>query len=267
MPIPFPGMDPYLEAPEHWPSVHSSLIFLLFSELNARLPPGIVAAIEERVYLIPPKVAIPDISLSTGRAGGRDQHRSTGNSVLMEPETQHGVILALPLDVTERFIEIRSAELSRDIITIIEILSPSNKASGNEGRQAYLQKQSEVLRSHTNLLEIDLLRGGMHTVAAPNNLLRMRGSWDYIICLHRSEKCYEYEYWFNRQSDPLPNVKIPLTSDLEDYELDLQSAFNLAYDAGPYKRLVNYSEPPPVLLDEASAADVDHMLREKGLRP
>jgi Protein of unknown function (DUF4058) len=34
MPSPFPGMDPWLESPEHWHNVHQILLTLIASELN-----------------------------------------------------------------------------------------------------------------------------------------------------------------------------------------------------------------------------------------
>ena len=39
MPSPFPGMDPYLEAPDIWPDFHHAVAGQISSELNRRLPP------------------------------------------------------------------------------------------------------------------------------------------------------------------------------------------------------------------------------------
>ena len=54
MPSPFPGMDPYLEAAEFWHDVHQHLILLLYTSLNAQLPAGFAAHIEQRVYVTRP---------------------------------------------------------------------------------------------------------------------------------------------------------------------------------------------------------------------
>jgi hypothetical protein len=43
------------------------------------------------------------------------------------------------------------------LITLIEIVSPSNKRPGID-RRAYLRQQRDVLESDANLVEIDLLR-------------------------------------------------------------------------------------------------------------
>lgn len=48
MPSPFPGMDPYLEAPGLWPNVHNSLIVALRDGLAPQLRPRYHGALEER---------------------------------------------------------------------------------------------------------------------------------------------------------------------------------------------------------------------------
>ena len=52
MPSPFPGMDPYLEAPGLWPDVHNSLIASVRYELFPRLFPRYYVALEERTYAL-----------------------------------------------------------------------------------------------------------------------------------------------------------------------------------------------------------------------
>jgi Protein of unknown function (DUF4058) len=51
MPSPFPGMEPYLEAPEIWPDVHLELISDIRAALNPHLRPGYVARVDLRVYI------------------------------------------------------------------------------------------------------------------------------------------------------------------------------------------------------------------------
>jgi hypothetical protein len=169
----------------------------------------------------------------------------------------------------ERFIEVRTVggdTADERVVTILEVLSPANKAPGREGREPYLRKQEQVLGSDTHLLEIDLLRQGAHTVAAPEDAVRELGPWDYLICLHRGGREAEYEVWPRSVRDRLPRVRIPLTNGLPDLILDLQAAFDRAWDAGPYRRRVDYrAEPdPPLAGDDAAWADV--LLREKGVR-
>jgi hypothetical protein len=51
MAMPFPGMDPYLEHPILWPSVHMRLIVALANQLGPRIRPHYVASVEERVFI------------------------------------------------------------------------------------------------------------------------------------------------------------------------------------------------------------------------
>src|SRR3954447_6493513 len=51
MPSPFPGMDPYLEHPYRWPSIHTQLISGLPAVIEPVLPERYTISVEERVYL------------------------------------------------------------------------------------------------------------------------------------------------------------------------------------------------------------------------
>jgi hypothetical protein len=221
MPGPFPGMDPYLEAPDYWPRMHNRLITFMESALNATLPEGFAANADERL---------------------------------------------LPEEIREVFLEIQSANNPNQVIAIIEVLSPTNKTPGPH-RNDYLEKQQEILHSQTHLIEIDLLRGGMRTVAAPREGLQQLGLWDYLITLHRANRRYHYDYWFKRLQESLPPISIPLMPDIPNVELNLQTVFDQAYDAGPYRRLIDYRQEPPILLTDEETAWLDARLREKGLRP
>ncbi len=57
------------------------------------------------------------------------------------------------------FVEIRDSNQGHKLITLVEILSPSNKKNGPD-RRAYVAKQTEVLRSDANLIEIRPLAQG-----------------------------------------------------------------------------------------------------------
>ena len=51
MPSPFPGMDPYLEAPELWPDFHHELISAIRKRMNLLLRPAYHSMVEDRVYI------------------------------------------------------------------------------------------------------------------------------------------------------------------------------------------------------------------------
>ncbi len=50
MPSPFPGMNPYLENPAHWSSIHHWLINQIARSLNPQLRPNYIVAVEVRMY-------------------------------------------------------------------------------------------------------------------------------------------------------------------------------------------------------------------------
>src|SRR2546430_1446376 len=48
---PFPGMDPYLEAPSIWPDVHTSLMSIFREQLTPLLAPKYLAELETQVVI------------------------------------------------------------------------------------------------------------------------------------------------------------------------------------------------------------------------
>ena len=186
MPGPFPGMDPYLEAPAYWHGMHNRLIFCASEALNMALPDGYVADIEERLYVVESERSIyPDVALLRAPLQ-REGHALESGTALLERAAPDGILDVLPVETREWYVTIRTTGKPRRIVTILEILSPANKATGSVGRHDYLHKQQEILNSDTHLLEIDLLRQGAHTIAPPLALLQQRGTWDYLACMNRS---------------------------------------------------------------------------------
>lgn len=249
MPSPFPGMDPYLEDRGLWRGVHHRLIAALAAALNAALPRDFVARIDVRLYVPEPE---------------------RWEVVKVEASADvdaHVLLRGFPEEVREAFIEIIAVNEPGRVVTAIELLSPANKAPGL-GREEYRRKQRDVLASETHLLEIDLLRGGEHTVAVPEQALRaLHGPWDYLICLHRAGHKGQYEVWPRPLRQRLPRVLVPLTEGHAGVALDLQAALDRVYDGGAFDRSVDYrSDPdPPLSADDAASADA--LLRGKGLRP
>jgi hypothetical protein len=167
-------------------------------------------------------------------------------------------------EVHEPYIAIYDVE-GREVVTIIEVLSPSNKTPG-PGRNDYLAKQQEILESETNLVEIDLLRQGSHVLAVPPWEVAQRGSADYLICTRRTARPGGYEVLRLTVRQPLPLLPIPLRTGEPDVVLDLAAAFTRAYDAGAYDLLVDYTQEPEPPLSRADAAWAEALLQEKGLR-
>jgi hypothetical protein len=265
MPSPFPGMDPYLESKRFWTGFHHLFISFIAENMNPLLPKGLLANPEERVYIEYPGTIVPDVNVA--RTSSYQPKDSTGGPAILQAQSRvHGVVTRKPEEHREPFLTIRTKDDFDRVITIIELLSPTNKDLSTSGRKEYLQKQRSVLERQTHLLEIDLLQSGAHTVAAPYEDLCDCGSWDYLVSLHRYTQPYEYEYWFNALNESLPTVFVPLTDDLPEFELDLQSIMTRAYDAGPYANGIDYSKEPPLRLSDEMTKYVESLLDQKGLR-
>ena len=126
----------------------------------------------------------------------------------------------------ESFLEVRRRRGKEvQIVTSIEILSPSNKRAGNPGRDKYLEKQVKTLASDTHLVEIDLLRGGSHTLAVPRDLVKAQaGAFDYLVSIHRFDRPKEFIVYPIAITQRLPKIGIPLLPGDPDVTLDLQDS-------------------------------------------
>jgi Protein of unknown function (DUF4058) len=152
------------------------------------------------------------------------------------------------------------------VVTVIEVLSPSNKTAGTPGRDLYLTKQRELLESQTHLIELDFLHYGEHTIAPPRARLLEQGTWDYLVSLHRGGQGHRYEVWAVTLQQRLPRIRVPLADDIPDVVLDLQTVFDRCYDAAAYARRLDYHRAPPLSLSQDNAAWVANLLHERGLR-
>lgn len=259
---PFPGMDPYLEAPAFWPGVHARLISSAAAILNTLLPEPYVADIGERLYLVEPERGIyPDVVVvrPPNRAGAGS---SAARTAAVDPAWN---VRLEREEITETFIRIVTTP-GEEVVTVIEVLCPANKAAGSGGRETYRAKQREVLTSDAHLIEIDLLRTGEHTVAAPEFALERMGSWNYLACLHRTHAEWEFQVWSNPLEERLPRIAVPLKPGHEDVALDLQQVFDRAYTEGNYRRRLDYTAEPVVALSAPRSAWADQLLRGAGLR-
>jgi hypothetical protein len=266
MPGPFPGMDPYLEDSAGWRNVHHGLITYAQAALNRLLPPQYVASVDERLYVVQTERSIyPDLALVERPSPVPPQHGGGGTAVLMASDPAW-VVTVLSEEVREGFIEIRLAKGGQQAITVIEVLSPSNKAPDSEGQRLYLTKQRELLQSQTHLIEIDLLRQGDHTAAPPVDYLIQQGYWDYLVSLHRGGQGMRFEVWPIPLRQRLPRIRVPLADGDPDLVLDLQAVLDRCYDEGALARTLDYRQAMPVPLSRADADWADQLLRERGLR-
>jgi len=170
-------------------------------------------------------------------------------------------------DMEEWFLEIFAKPGNEQLVTSIEVLSSSNKRQGNHGRELYLKKQEEIRNGRVNLVEIDLLRGGVHTTLVQRPLIEEKfGPFDYHVCVHRmdqKDKNYVYPWLLEM---PLPSIQIPLVPGDPMIKVDLQPLLDACYDQGLYERRVHYrtSKPKPPLT-KTQQKWADKTLKSKGL--
>jgi Protein of unknown function (DUF4058) len=264
MPSPFPGMDPYLEKPFRWPDVHIELISEIRAALNRQLDSSYFAQIQERIYISteddPGRVELsPDVQVTSQTSEGRAPTPTgeTGTVEIAEP-----LVLETLLDeeIHEPYLEIIDAE-SRKVVTVIEVLSPTNKFSRSQGLKSFRRKRNTIMKSRSHWVEIDLLRRGVSLELRKR--IRPHEYFVHVSPVHLRTSGW---VWPIRLSQRLPVVRIPLRRGDDDARLDLQAVLDTAYDRAGYGRVIDYTKEPIPSLKPPWAEWSDRWLREKGVR-
>jgi hypothetical protein len=252
----FPGMDPYLEDPRLWKGFHTSLMVYLRDYLQPQLKPRFVAAVEERVYLQgADREVSPDVWVRRTRHA-----KARGAVALLEPDAPV-IIQVSTQEIHERYVTILDPQSGQRVVTVIEVVSPTNKELG-EGRQLYLQKEKEVRASDANLVEIDLLRTGPHAVAVPESHARRKAEYDYLISVNRAQVRRDtFEVYPCSLRKPLPRVRIPLVPTVPDVVLDLQAVVTQTYEKGAYHDRIDYHKPCHPSLSSADQAWANQLIK------
>jgi hypothetical protein len=243
---PFPGMDPYLEHPALWPDVHNSLIAALRDALAPLVAPRYYVGLERRTYLL-----MPDDLVLVGRPDLAVVERAQREVVVASTPGRAAAVVEVEVPVAEEvgedFLEIHEVETGK-VATIIELLSPVNKLLG-AGREAYQGKRAQVLRTRTNLVEIDLLRAG-----EPMPVVGPAVRSDYTILVSpglRRPRAQIYA-WSVRQ--PIPTFSVPLLPGDAEPTADVGAVLAGLYDRARYDLRVDYAKAPvPPLAGEDAA--------------
>jgi hypothetical protein len=253
-------MDPYLE--QHWGDVHHNLISFAEGWLNERLPRDLRARAQERILVDLPseeRTYYPDV-----RVVEHDRPKQGGTAVAVSDVT-----VAEPLEVpflepeTQGYLEIIDTSSERRVITVVEVLSPSNKYAG-AGRELYRQKQRDLVDGGVSLVEIDLLRAGPHVLQVPLKQYPPEYRTPYKVCVHRGWKA-KAEIYRVPLRERLPAIRVPLRETDQDVPLDLQALIAQVYRHGRYDD-IDYTVPPVPPLEPEDAAWADELLRTAGKR-
>jgi Protein of unknown function (DUF4058) len=243
---PFPGMDPYLEAPNIWPDVHTSLMSIFREQLSPLLAPKYLAELETQLVIDrvddDPQVVLPDVSVTSPDV-------SVGAPSAVAVAVPAPVQVRVPLDVPTRLVSvyIRQRETAR-LVAVIELLSPVNKRRG-KGRDEYLEKRRTFLTSPVHLIEVDLLRS--HPRMPFDDPLPAA---HYIVMVCKAGERPRSSVWPISVRQPLPTIPIPLLPLDPPVPLDLGQALRTAYERARYDLRVDYRRPPVPPLSPADAA-------------
>ncbi|MEO0984200.1 MAG: DUF4058 family protein [Cyanobacteria bacterium J06639_14] len=260
MPSPFPGMNPYLEHPDRWSTVHNRLIVALADVLTPQLVPKYQVDIEKRIYEVIGAnsllVGRPDITVQRPRV----PDSGTPIAVALSTPAPEPVKVQIPMleEVREAYLEVKEAA-TQEVITAIEIISPSNK-HGN-GRQKYEQKRQQILSSRTHLVEIDLLRAG-----APLPTLGKPLKSHYRLLVSRSEVRPTADLYLFNMTDPIPAFRLPLQTNDKEPIVQLQDLLNDVYKRSGYNYFIDYTADPLPPLSGDERDWIDAALREQNLR-
>jgi hypothetical protein len=263
---PFPGMNPYLEDTRLWGDFHHTFISVLRAEINQVLPINYLASVEERVYVEKPgilRTIIPDVVIA------RPMVPTTipvGKTAVADAPDKIAIPLLEPHEPYIQILALRNGE--RQVVAVIELLSPTNKTPGSVGRRIYLQKQREMLHSNAHLIEIDLLHYGVPTVFVPWAILEPKDKrLDYVVLLHQAGWEGQSAWaWRINLRERLPRILVPLAEEDAEIAVDLQVVLNRVYEQGRYGLVLDYASDPPVQLPEEDLRWIDSLLKEKGLR-
>ena len=251
---PFPGMDPYLEDPAFWQDFHQSFITYCRDYLLDRLPDAYEARANERVRLVEAssnreRQLLPDgaiLRAPWGPATPQPPGAAARGVATLEPVS---IPMAVTAEMRDTWIEILHRP-ERSLVTVIELLSPTNKAGAGYGE--YLAKRRAVLEQNANLVEIDLLKGGERMP-----FLRPLPAADYHVFIARQNRRPYADVYSWRVRDTLPLIPIPLRPPDDDVTIDLATLLAQAYERGRYARYLRYEGPPraPLAPDDVAWAE------------
>jgi hypothetical protein len=247
-------MDPYLEG--FWNDVHGKLLAYLADVLNEMLPPNYRATMNTRVVMDDFNDAIklvsrePDVAVVdwpvTGPPAGTALATHSHQYLFQSPQ----FVRFEPEPVTEYFLEITESRFGSDVITAIELLSPTNKRPG-DGMNQFKKKQVQYRTGQVNRVEIDLLRHGTRIFDFPAQSLDRTQLKPYYIAVYWGDRANVAGIHAIDLRDPLPVIGIPLRPGEPEVPVALQPLLDRVYRNGRFP--IDYRVPldPPLTGEDA----------------
>jgi hypothetical protein len=234
-------MNPYLEQADVWHDFHEAFLPHVREIIAAQLPHYYIVKIDEHIHIHEPATGVRAFAVRSHvlvAAHGRPANAGTCATAVLEAPAQ----VDLPVVDVEglSYLEIHDRR-DRRLVTVIELLSPTNKYSGPD-REQYLGKRGRVLARSVHLVEIDLLRGGPRMPFAST-----LPECSYYALVSRAETRPKADLWPIQLRDRLPVIPIPLHDPDPDAKLDLQAVLHSLYDAARYGNYIYEGAPYPSL--------------------
>jgi hypothetical protein len=256
---PFPGMDPWLEDTELWPNVHNSLVISIRDDLLAQLRPRYFVDVESRMTILTgtdqDHMYRPDVEIRVADLNVPSREGGLAVMERVEAKPFHVVVEMPPDEIEEVFLTIQELP-DRRVVTVIEVLSPTNKKT-KDARKQYLDKRRELLGSGINLVEIDLLRAGK-----PMPPEKPRLSSDYRILIFRPRLGrMAHLYGFSYKAE-IPLIPIPLLPQDSEPSLDLNRIVHALYERAGHEMALDYRHPPQPCLRKQDQAWAESIIAQ-----
>jgi len=231
-------MDPYLEAPDLWPDVHTRLMSIFAEQLSPLVAPKYVAELDTQIVLEEiwdePQMVVPDVTVRLTDPASPPAASGVAEAIAPAP-----VRVRLPSTRPVRLTTLQLRErASKKIVAVIELLSPVNKRPG-PGRNDYLKKRKAYLNSPLHFIEIDLLRQWPRMP-----LEDPLPHCDYLALVRDAAHRLEGDAWPISVRQALPILPIPLLPPDPAVPLDMGQALRTAYTRARYDLRIDYRQPP-----------------------
>jgi hypothetical protein len=270
---PYHGINAHYQSllqniPGGWRPFHSKYVVLIANTLNQTLPAGYFALEEQSIQIqIPPEVlrtVRPDISIyrSLSPTSGLSSASTT-----ITPTLEVSASEAVPPEedyLTAIHIYHTSAKQADQLVTSIEILSPTNKVAP----EPYLEMRAKTLYNGVRMVEVDYLHEtpNLFRHIVPDYSKQEEGAYPYAIVITDPTPIPDKpsgvtRFYAFHVEDTIPVLPIPLL-DGESVTLNFGEVYNQAYANDRRAHLkIDYAEEP-IHLDRYTPAD-QQRIRER----
>jgi hypothetical protein len=304
MPIPFPGMNPYLEHPDLWPSVHQKMIAALADTLQKQLPADYQVRLRERHYQVSGEdslvVGSPGLNWGQRRCEIFDSYGTNplelqtdsqadpsqadpsqaGLQPNSQPDSQTSLLASLGSSPVHEFAAcLRSSRPISVLIpvpqkiyeTYLEIINTAGDVVTIIEALSPKKKRPGRGRTLYERQREAIFGSATHFVEIdllrgwePPSIYGPDESDDYRILISRSEQRPRAELYTWNVTEPIPQILLPLSGQ-DDLPFCLKSVVDQACDRTDL--LVNYQQAPLPPLRYQESIWLEAFLQKAGMRP